>query len=356
MLLIITFCISFVKDSICDKITKPKIRNWKMCLNSSMLLYNDTEYNFTSYALSTDNEYFNCRENNIFFAVFSVFFVITLISSVTGNTLVIACLMKFKILRQRNMYFLIGSLAFSDLLVTAIAPFEFLRVFYPATSKKKLCCLIYFAIVFTVLGSVAGNFLVISAERLIAVMHPLRHRTIVTRSRLKRVIAFVWIFSVLFALLPLFGWNRSPGLAYTATLPYCTNDAIQTKEYQELMVGICVIILIANCCMFIPVARVAFRSSNDLSKISQSGSSKRVTKLLVYTFTVFACCWIPFLGFTLTFIVFEGPICFRQWTIHVGLFHAALDWIIYGLGNRTFRKAFRHLILCHRKGRFILER
>ena len=151
----------------------------------------------------------------------------------------------------------------------------------------------------------------------------------------------------------------SPGLSYTATLPYCTNDAIQTKEYQELMVGICVIILIANCCMFIPVARVAFRSSDDLSKISQSGSSKRVTtttKLLVYTFTVFAVCWIPFLGFTLTFIVFKGPNCIRQWTVHVGLFHVALDWIIYGLCNGKFRKAFRHLILFHRKGRFILER
>ena len=328
-----------------------------MCLNGSSLLYNDTQYNFTSYALSTDNGYFNCRENNIFFAVFSVFFVITLISSVTGNTLVIACLMKFKILRQRHMYFLIGSLAFSDMLVTAIAPFEFLRVFYPTTFKKKLCCLIYFAIVFTVLGSVAGNFLVISAERLIAVMHPLRYMTIVTRSRLKRVITIVWIFSVLSALLPLFGWNTSPGLSYTATLPYCTNDAIQTKEYQELMVVIWGTIFIANCCMFIPVARVAFRSSSDLSKISQSGSSKRVTttKLLVYTFTVFAVCWIPFLGLTLTFIVFEGPKCFRQWTIHVGLFHAALDWIIYGLCDRKFRKAFRHLILFHRKGRFILE-
>ena len=329
-----------------------------MCLESSVDLVLGTDFgNVTENGTATIFDDFNCRENRILFTLSSSFFVITVISSLIGNSLVIASIIKFKQLRRKNMYFLIGSLALSDMLVTGIAPFEYLRVFFPGTSKKKVCCLVYFAIILTLFGSVGGNFLVISFERLVAVVFPLRHRTILTRTRLIIMLIIVWTVPTFIAFLPLFGWNSFSQLPYTTVLPYCTRDAVMTCAYQKLIIGLFVICMLANVIMFIPVARVACRSSKHIDKLSQRGSTKRLTKLLVYTFAVFSVCWIPFLSFTLMMILYDGSQiqCIRQWSIHIGLIHSAVDWLIYGLGNKTFRKAFKHMLFCEKKRRLVLD-
>lgn len=289
----------------------------------------------------------SCLENRTVFIVCTVFFVFTFISSVGGNALVIGCIMKFRRLRRRNVNFLIGSLAFSNMLIAGLSPFEFIRVFYPGTSKKLICCLIYFAVVVTLMGSAGGNFLIISFERFIAVMFPFRHRTLLTRSRLKIMISVNWIISVFFACVPLFGWNNSTHIRLTAELKFCSIDAIIPVTIQKILVAVGVVHVLANLVLFIPVLYVACKRSKETRKHSNEWANTGLTKLLAYTFATFSISWCPFHVSTVVALLYKGPLaqCAHQWSIHVGLIHSAVDWMIYGLGNKTFRKAFKQMLL-----------
>ena len=289
---------------------------------------------------------FTCQENRTVLIACAVVFVITFISAVGGNTLVIGAIVKFKRLRKRNVNFLIGSLAVSNLLIAGLSPFEFFRVFYPGTSRKLICCLVYFAMVVTLMNSAGGNFLIITFERFIAVMFPFRHRTLLTRKRLKIMIIVVWIFSAIFACLPLFGWNNSASIGLTTELPTCSIDAVLPIAYQKLLICLGVVYVVANFVMFVPVILVAYRSSKNVGKQHYSSKNTGLTKVLAYTFATFCVSWCPFYIATIVVFLHKGPFvhCAHQWSMHVGMVHSAFDWLIYGLGNRSFRKAFKQIL------------
>ena len=293
-----------------------------------------------------------CDENKIVSIMSSVFFFLTFISSIVGNSLVIGSLIKFRQLRSKHVNFLVGSLAVSNMLVIGLVPFEFFRVYDPQTSRNVTLCLVYFTIVVALMGSGGGNFLIISFERFIAVMLPLQHRSLLTRTKLVIMIACVWILSVSFAVLSLFSWNKQAQRQITSCISYCTVDAMLTKEYRQLLVALGIIFLLANMAMFIPVVYVACRKSKDVNK-------KYLTRLLAYTFSIFSVAWCPFWVFTATKALADGPKvkCADQWSVHLGIFHSGIDWLVYGLGNKNFRQAFKQLIpCCHEKKRLRLEK
>ena len=276
-----------------------------------------------------------------------VVFVVTFISAVGGNTLVLGAIVKFRRLRKRNVNFLIGSLAVSNLLIAGLAPFEFVRVFYPRTSRKLICCMMSFAMSVTLMDIAGGNFLILTFERFVAVMFPFRHRTLLTRRRLKIMIALTWIFSALFACLPLFGWNNSASIGLTTELETCNIDAVLPLSYQTLLICLGAIYVVANIIMFVPVILVAFKSSRNVGKHQYSSKNTGLTKLLAYTFTTFCVSWTPFYIATIIVLLHKGSYlnCAHLWSMKVGMMHSAFDWLIYGFGNRSFRNAFKQIIL-----------
>ena len=336
-------------------------KNWAVSgrnVNNSYTEWTTTDLDLNNSNWNWTSEHgLGCWEDETFHVVSLVFSIFIVVSSVTGNSLVIGSIIRFRRLRRRNVNFLIGSLAFSNILVAGIAPFECLRVFHPQLSKKVICCLIYFGIVVALMGSAGETFLIISFERFIAIMFPLRHRTLMTRTRLKFLLVIVWINSFIFAFLPLFGLNNVKHLSMTVELRHCTIDMILPSNFQKFVVAYGVLYLLANIALIIPVVYVAYKRSKEGSKQSFGGINTGLTKLLVYTFSTFSISWCPFWVFTIIVLLYKGPLvqCAHQWSIHVGLFHSAVDWLFYGLCNRAFRKAFKQLILRRSSTRLNLD-
>ena len=304
-----------------------------------------------------DEGSFNCPENRTVFILCAVVFIVTFISAVGGNSLVIGAIAKFRRLRKRNVNFLIGSLAVSNLLIAGLAPFEILRLSYPGTSRKLVCCLLNFAMSVTLMNIAGGNFLILTFERFVAVIFPFRHRTLLTRRRLKIMIAMIWIFSAVFACLPLFGWNNSASIGLTTELQTCSIDAVLPLSYQKLLICFGVTYVIANFIMFVPVILVAFKSSRSVGKHHYASKNTGLTKLLAYTFTTFCVSWCPFYIATIIVLLHKGPYvnCAHHWSMKVGMIHSAFDWMIYGFGNRSFRNAFKQIILHRSSGRLELS-
>ena len=305
----------------------------------------------TSNWTSEASEILNCQDRkSAYFIIHGIFFTITLLSSVFGNSLIISCLYKFKRLRMRNVNFLIGSLAFSNLLIAGLIPFELVRVAYPETAKKLIICLVYYGLVLMLMGSAGGNFIIISIERFVAVMFPFRHRTLVTRFRLKLMIASVWILSTVCAFLPLLGWNNLSQLPITTELSYCTVDDIFPPTMQKVLLSFISFDVLVNLILFVPVLCVACGKANSkIHKLHDRGT-RSLTKRMAYSFATFSVSWCPFWVSTMVVLFYDGPlhICLHKWSIHIGMLHSAVDWLFYGLGNKSFRKTFKHLFLRRR--------
>ena len=314
--------------------------------------------NYSSNWTFQEEAVLECQDRkNVYFIINGIVFTITFISSVFGNSLILGCLFKFKRLRMRNVNFLIGSLSFSNLLIAGLMPFELVKVFYPQTSKKLVCCLVYYGIVLMLMSSAGGNFIIISFERFVAVMFPFRHRILVTRLRLKAMIAFMWTCSILAAFLPLLGWNNSANVAMTTELPHCTVDAIFPPTLQKILPCVIIFDLLVNLVLFVPVIYVACEKSNDKIHSLHDRKTKSLTKRMAYSFATFSVSWCPFWISTMVVLLYDGPlhVCLHKWSIHVGLFHSAVDWLFYGLGNKSFRKAFKYLMLRRSSRRYNLE-
>ena len=307
--------------------------------------------NFSSNWTSEEKEFLKCQDRkSVYFILHGIFFTITFLSSVFGNSLILVCLYKFQRLRVKNVNFLIGSLAFSNLVIAVLMPFELVKVIYPETSKKLVICLVYYGLVLMLMGSAGGNFIIISFERFVAVMFPFRHRTLVTRFRLKVLIVFMWTCSIVCAFLPLLGWNNSSHSSMTTELPYCTVDEIFPPTMQKILLCVIIFDLLVNLILFVPVICVACGKANNKIHKLHDRRTKNLTKRMAYSFATFSVSWCPFWVSTMVVLFYDGPlhICLHKWSIHIGLLHSAVDWLFYGLGNKSFRKTFKHLILRRR--------
>ena len=290
-----------------------------------------------------------CQERtSVYYIIHRIFFIVTFISSVFGNSGIIICLFQFKRLRVKNVNFLTGSLAISNLFIIGLVPFELVEVFYPETSRTLACCLAYHGLVLMLMSSSGGNFIIISFERFLAVMFPFRHRTLVTRFRLKLLIALVWATSIVCAFLPLIGWNNSVNASKTTEISYCTVDKIFPPTMVMGMLCFITLDLLVNLILFVPVMLVACAKANNTRHTIQDRNTRIITKRIAYSFATFSVFWCPFAASTMIALLYDGPlnICLRKWSIRIGLLHSSIDWLFYGLGNESFRNAFKHLILC----------
>ncbi|XP_052768089.1 alpha-1A adrenergic receptor-like [Mya arenaria] len=104
------------------------------------------------------------------------------------------------------MHILIANLAVSDLIVGAVlVPLTLVGDFTGLKERNKYYCLTDISVFVISLGSSCYNLLLISIERFIAIMYPLKSKVILTRRRLITLIVFGWIDVTIVATLPLFG-------------------------------------------------------------------------------------------------------------------------------------------------------
>lgn len=242
--------------------------------------------------------------------LFSYFF--TIIASVTMNSIVLMAVHLEKTLHNANKYF-VACLALSDFMVAAfsvtIRLHQYMRPDVPLSIHA--CRFWIWVDIFTELASIT-TLTIISVDRYFKVSKPLKYKTMMSTTKCKTIIMFLWLYSVVIAFLGLIPYGDSKGVHITK-IGSCIND---NKAFYTLatFIGffIPVFILIVMCSLMFRIVKKFQRSRSTRNqdpnlespfrqirvhatgKNKVTNSNRRTVGILSLVVGAFIVCWGPF--------------------------------------------------------------
>lgn len=292
-------------------------------------------------------------ESGTYYAIWHAVYIVIILPTVLGNGLVILSIIKFRKLRS-NMNMLIGNLAISDLLVgLVLLPSDMLADIFEWKATNKYVCLGIFAIFVLTLGSSCSNLLLISIERFIAIVYPVKKTVLLTKRKMFFVMSMAWILPFINSTLPLYGINT-----YSKSSQECRVEQVWTKEYRTLNDWTFLLSLFFNFLFYAIVVCIAVRKSrrdtnvigNSLNIHTRAKKDFNQLVTMVIVLGTFMVCWLPYacLAFIVTFWDTSYFQLVKRYTLIPGMINSAINWMIYGYRKRRFREAFTAILRCHR--------
>ncbi|XP_059563503.1 neurotensin receptor type 1 isoform X1 [Myotis daubentonii] len=302
-----------------------------------------------------------------------------------GNTVTVFTLARKKSLQslQSTVHYHLGSLALSDLLILLLAMpvelYNFIWVHHPWAFGDAVCRGYYFlrdACTYATALNVAS----LSLERYLAICHPFKAKTLMSRSRTKKFISAIWVAAGLLAVPMLFTMGQQsrgadgqhPGsLVCTPVVGANTiKVVIQINTFMSFVFPMVVIsilnTIIANK-LTVMVRQAAeqghvctvgdkhssFSMSVEPGRVQALRHGVRVLRAVVIAFVV---CWLPYHVRRLMFCYISD----EQWTPFLydfyhyfymltnALFYvsSAANPVLYNLVSANFRQTFLATLAC----------
>ncbi|XP_063784125.1 D(1A) dopamine receptor [Pseudophryne corroboree] len=346
---------------------------------------------------SMDGEMLIAEKDSSFRILTGCFLSVLILSTLFGNTLVCAAVVRFRHLRSKVTNFFVISLAVSDLLVAMLVmPWKAIAEiagFWPFGSF----CNIWVA--FDIMCSTASilNLCVISVDRYWAISSPFRYERKMTPKVAFIMISVAWTLSVLISFIPVqLNWHKAKTTSFFdlnmtlqgTTMDNCDSSLNRTYAISSSLISfyIPVAIMIVTYTRIYRIAakqirrisaleRAAVHAKNCQNSTGDRGSidcqqpesslktsfkrETKVLKTLSVIMGVFVCCWLPFfilncmVPFCDPSVSASGaePFCISSTTFDIfvwfGWANSSLNPIIYAF-NADFRKAFSTLLGCYR--------
>ena len=294
--------------------------------------------------------YWNVAEQ----VILSITLIIIMIISLVGNAMVIITVAYFKDM-QRKTYVLIANLAVADFGVSLLAmPFSLATVIkgdWPF--GETLCNINGFLEALFLIASIHG-LMHISIHKYFQLSKPLRR--VVDKRWATIMIATTWIVAFTVAMAPIVGLTTNeykPGTSQCGPeFPEGITGLIHAG--YSVLVGFIIPWTVLGFC-YGSIFRNIRKHGNRMSRHSSMGQrrvfqqQKRITLTLFIVFIIFFICWSPFIifnvfGFTKGFDnipIWPNALCY--W---MGYMNSAINPVIYGWRNRSFKKAFKEIIYC----------
>lgn len=322
------------------------------------------------------DEYFVCRQaTKPEFILNSVFLVLIMLATLFGNALVITAVYLFHRLRRMTNFFII-SLAVSDLLV-ALGHLP-LRIdesvhnnnwCFDKTPNDVTTCA-YWIVMDTVFSCASiCNLVVISIDRFLAITKPFEYQNRMTKRVGFSLIAFVWLYAMLWGVLSLVDWTRDPNSTREhifVDFNTRTNErkcGKNDKVYYTSAMAVAfflplLIVIVTYSCVF----RVALTQAKAVALLDPNKGKKHIlrelkaTKTIAVVIGVFIVCWLP--SFILMVLSLWCKQCFTPFVTNKDLslavriifvfvlpvMNSSLNPVIYTVFNQEFRMAFSRML------------
>ncbi|XP_029484574.1 D(5)-like dopamine receptor [Oncorhynchus nerka] len=306
---------------------------------------------------------------------------ILIVSTLLGNTLVCAAVIKFRHLRSKVTNFFVISLAVSDLFVAVLV--------MPWKAMSEVAgCWIFGSfcdtwIAFDIMCSTASilNLCIISMDRYWAISSPFRYERKMTQRFAFVMIGVAWTLSILISFIPVqLNWHKAEEENATGNemneIEDCNASLNSTYAISSSLISfyIPVVIMVGTYTRIYRIAQTQIRrissleravehAQNNQQATEQTNSFKRtfkketkVLKTLSIIMGVFVFCWLPF--FVVNCIVpfcdindVGDRLCVSNTTFNMfvwfGWANSSLNPVIYAF-NADFRKAFSTILGCNR--------
>ena len=306
------------------------------------------------------------------------------IMMISGNGILIFVTLRNKSLRTVTNYFIV-SLALSDLLMGCPVLPLLVAAEEGLLGHSPLTCLVVFCMAITQVLVSCLVLMSIAVERYIAIVRPLWHHTMLGTRNAIVIIAMCWIYALFVGSLPLFGWNAvrfyddvdadsDPNGTTRGDTFQCRYHTVITGSYAAFMypghfvlLWVCLIILYGQIYI-----RSRDRGSKDNSNVRRLSSLSlrpvgvplrrakenwRALRIIAVIVGYFLLSWMGmviwygfwFKGFTLEHVVRANmplPMWFYSISVTLAFGNSAVNPFIYGLGNRSVRRACLKLFSC----------
>uniref|UniRef100_A0A3B4WBV6 G-protein coupled receptors family 1 profile domain-containing protein n=1 Tax=Seriola lalandi dorsalis TaxID=1841481 RepID=A0A3B4WBV6_SERLL len=298
------------------------------------------------------------------------FLFLLIVSTLLGNTLVCAAVVKFRHLRSKVTNFFVISLAVSDLFVAVLVmPWEAITEVTGTWLFGRFCGV---WIAFDIMCSTASilNLCIISMDRYWAIASPFKYERKMTHRVAFVMIGVAWTLSILISFIPVqLNWHRS-----------CVANLNKTYAISSSLISfyIPVVIMIATYTRIYRIAQTQIRRITSLERAAEQAQNQghgvnrnqqqqhrsndeaslkssfkketKVLKTLSIIMGVFVFCWLPFFVLNCT-VPFCDPPCVSDTTFTVfvwfGWANSSLNPVIYAF-NADFRRAFTTILGCNR--------
>ena len=210
---------------------------------------------------------------------FSIIYVIIIITSLLGNITVCVVIISTRSLRQSINSCFILSLAVSDLITTCLVmPFDLEQIIsFERWRHGEIMCNVWMTTYLIAVPTSILSLLALTVYRYRLLQEPLdiyKASPLITRRRASIVVYCLWAYSMLFSLVPVFGWNTLPGRVYNE---YCYFNFSSTYSVLSSIINFVIPVVVAsflNCKMFC----VAIKRAHPPKTGRRNGKTKHTTR------------------------------------------------------------------------------
>ncbi|XP_043492831.1 tachykinin-like peptides receptor 86C [Polistes fuscatus] len=293
----------------------------------------------------------------------SLIFAIILLVATGGNIIVMWIVLAHRRMRTVTNYFLVN-LSLADLMMSLFnCAFNFVYLLNSNWPFGVVYCTINNFIAHVTVASSVFTLVVISFDRYMAIMYPLKRH--MSRRRTILTLISIWTVSSILAI---------PSLLYSRTTKtrYSNNKtriscylSWPDGEYLNSKTGYFYNILFLNMTYLIPIVVMAvcytlmgrkLWGSKFIGELTHNQkesmkSKRKVVKMFISIVMIFAICWFPYQGFFI-FVYHNQDLLRRSYVQHVylsfywlAMSNSMVNPIIYYWMNNRFRVYFQ-LIIC----------
>ena len=283
--------------------------------------------------------------------------ILIAVVAITGNFLVCCAILINKNLRNNPTNLFIFSLAFSDLLTVTIAvPFDIEGLFLRWHWKHgEIMCQAWITVYLITVPTSILTLLAVSIDRYKSLSDPLnrfRRSRFMTRKRALIISLIIWLYSLLFALVPIMGWRTEERFVYDSVcyFPF-------PLEYSALSSSVNFILpLLITCAVYIKIYLIArgqhcnfggaesrkLRSTEDKKVYSKNVQAAKTISIFV---GAFFCCWVPYSSISMIATLCETcsdhiPYEVRIVLLMFGYLNSALNPFLFAFRNSRFKATY----------------
>ena len=279
---------------------------------------------------------------------------------VAGNSLVIASVISNRRLQSKTSAF-ITSLAVCDLIIgLVLMPLIVVsNTLGPAVQNGLDYCHVTISVAIMLMFNSVANLGAVTFDRFLAVVVPLRYKSIMTKRVIVPIIAFVWIFSTVFGFIPFMGWRTVVKPKLGSGL-FCQVPLNLAPGY---IITVCVVgflpsifVLVAYLKIFQTAYLHEVRIAAAINSVLRNQTELKLNmikemkaaKMVALVLGAFIISWAPLYIIMIVDIAMKNAVnsyIYAGGVIFATL-NSALNPVIYASMNSEFRDTFRALIQC----------
>ena len=287
--------------------------------------------------------------------------ILIVVVAIIGNLMVCYAITVNKNLRNNPTNVFIFSLAFSDFLTVTIAvPFDIEGLLLQWHWKHgEIMCQAWITVYLITVPTSILTLLAVSVDRYKSLSDPLnrfRRARFMTRKRALIISLIIWLYSLLFALLPIMGWRTEERFVQDSVcyFPF-------PLEYLTLSSSLNFILpLLITCAIYIKIYLIArgqhynfggaesrkLRSTEEKKVYSRNVQAAKTISIFV---CAFFCCWVPYSSISIIATLCET--CSEHIPQEVGIvllmfgyLNSALNPFLFAFRNSQFKATYNMVL------------